>query len=888
MKTISKRISIALLGLAVLTSLATSAVVARPASSPQMEPAVPAQGGASPWKLQWHGKGDFTDVQFVDPNHLWAVGTEGLLLHSVDGGTYWQMQDARTSEDLQAIHSIDDDRAWAVGGGGVILHTENGGHTWVMQDSGTTAALHDLCLQEAGSGWAVGAGGTILHTGDGGLNWQGQASGSNRDLLALHCEDAETAWAVGEGGTILHTADGGQGWQPQNSTTAGPLRGISFGDESNGWAVGGIGQILHTSNGGTTWAAQTSPAARELNGVFATSATQVWAAGNAGTILHSSNGGGNWATHDSGTPENLTAIAAGDGSTVMAVGHVRQMRFSGDAGSTWELRGGGGLRTLHGLDFIDDQYGWVVGWSQEENEDQSGALAQGTAQDPWYDPYRGAMLRTMDGGQTWAGVQIPAEGWIMDVDFVDEHYGWTNGKYGHIWHTIDGGDTWDLQYALPEGNYSYRVQFFDRQEGWASERDWDLHHTTDGGDTWRHVSAPAASPPGGMYWDADRLHGWIAYDKQAVCRTTDGGENWDRQDLGGYLRDVHFLPGSPLGWLVGANASDQGLIYHSSDYGESWQVQQDGTDPWTDNALRGVVFIDADTGWTVGYQGTILHTRDGGDNWLHQPSPVEESLGSGWPAAPDPPREGRGGGGGITFVGDKGWIVGESGVILHYAGEPTTTYSFQTAGAPTIDGRLWDWVTETGLSLDPETADGALGPVLPDGAGDLSAQMRSLWDANNLYLAVTVTDDTLVADSDLLANDDALVLGIDGNFDLTPGGSDDHEYAIGWDGRVTDFGVPTTAIQAAASVSDGGYTVEVAIPFSELDTVPLQHARTIGLALALRDDDDGGPFDSLLVRDGQDTASSSAEYGHLQLLGNTLTFRQSANDYSSVDDTFIS
>jgi cell division septation protein DedD len=43
-----------------------------------------------------------------------------------------------------------------------------------------------------------------------------------------------------------------------------------------------------------------------------------------------------------------------------------------------------------------------------------------------------------------------------------------------------------------------------------------------------------------------------------------------------------------------------------------------------------------------------------------------------------------------------------------------------------------------------------------------------------------------------------------------------------------------------------------------------------------------------LIRDGEFTNYSSAEYGRIHLLGNTLTFQNEANDYTTTVDTYIS
>lgn len=47
-----------------------------------------------------------------------------------------------------------------------------------------------------------------------------------------------------------------------------------------------------------------------------------------------------------------------------------------------------------------------------------------------------------------------------------------------------------------------------------------------------------------------------------------------------------------------------------------------------DATLRGVTFVDPDRGWAVGDLGVILHTTDGGDTWSHQLSGTTHTLSS--------------------------------------------------------------------------------------------------------------------------------------------------------------------------------------------------------------------------------------------------------------------
>lgn len=53
-------------------------------------------------------------------------------------------------------------------------------------------------------------------------------------------------------------------------------------------------------------------------------------------------------------------------------------------------------------------------------------------------------------------------------------------------------------------------------------------------------------------------------------------------------------------------------------FGIEWQILQSPTD----NTLRKLHFIDGRTGWAAGAAGTIIHTNDGGGNWVVQNSNV--------------------------------------------------------------------------------------------------------------------------------------------------------------------------------------------------------------------------------------------------------------------------
>ncbi|MFC5861773.1 P-loop NTPase fold protein [Acidicapsa dinghuensis] len=74
-------------------------------------------------------------ISFSAPNEAWAVGDNGTLIHTTDGGTSWVSQGSGTMEHLRGVSFADKSNGWIVGTGGTILHTTDGGTTWKPQES---------------------------------------------------------------------------------------------------------------------------------------------------------------------------------------------------------------------------------------------------------------------------------------------------------------------------------------------------------------------------------------------------------------------------------------------------------------------------------------------------------------------------------------------------------------------------------------------------------------------------------------------------------------------------------------------------------------------------------------------------------------------------------
>jgi len=180
------------------------------------------------------------------------------------------------------------------------------------------------------------------------------------------------------------------------------------------------------------------------------------------------------------------------------------------------------------------------------------------------------------------------------------------------------------------------------------------------------------------------------------------------------------------------------------------------------------------------------------------------------------------------------------------------------ADKPVIDGQidaLWDAVQaypidtlRTGAELESEF--------------DCSGTMQILWDTENLYILVEVNDEALVQDSANGWEDDRIEIFIDADGSKTTGGPgfqgtdgvNDYQYCFSWK---PDAVAPVewyfnddpardsmAGVESGVAVTEGGYRIEVELPWSTLLGAVPSAGNYMGIALAVDDDDDGGAMDS--------------------------------------------
>ena len=295
-------------------------------------------------------------VQFVDVNEGWAVGDEGVVWHTIDGGKNWERQPTGTRGSLRAVHFLNPFTGWAVG----REELPNGG----------------------------GSVGIVLVTSDGGLKWHRLSINALPGLNTVKFFNDKFGIAAGDGSEqypsgVFNTNDGGRTWKPLAGPRCPSWLAADFHQDAQHGALAGSWSRLATLRQGNLGAADVEElAGRSVQGLQLLG-KQAVAVGQGGLVLVSTGSAGvRWGFADLKQPSDVKACldfqsVASRGDHVWVVGRPGSVvMYSNDRGQTWSMRKTGQTLPLQGVYFLNELRGWAVG-------------------------QLGTVLTTDDGGETW-------------------------------------------------------------------------------------------------------------------------------------------------------------------------------------------------------------------------------------------------------------------------------------------------------------------------------------------------------------------------------------------------------------------------------------------------------------------------------------------------------
>lgn len=267
------------------------------------------------------------------------------------------------------------------------------------------------------------------------------------------------------------------------------------------------------------------------------------------------------------------------------------------SGPTWRLTDTGVTARFRGLDPVSAKVAWAAGSA-------------------------GTILRTVDGGRSWASV-APADAAgleFRDVEAFDADHAVVlaigNGEASRIYTTADGGRSWDESFRNDDEAAFYDcVTFLDRRHGLALSDPvggkFRILATSDGGRTW------AVNPTAGM---PDALPGEFAFAASGTCLVT-----------------ADHLGAGRAWFATGGGA--QARVFGTTNGGRSWSVTASPLPSGEAAGVFSLAFKDPWHGLAVGGDYLVpasapdgaATTRDGGRTWtVSRTVPGEYRSGADW------------------------------------------------------------------------------------------------------------------------------------------------------------------------------------------------------------------------------------------------------------------
>ncbi len=238
----------------------------------------------------------------------------------------------------------------------------------------------------------------------------------------------------------------------------------------------------------------------------------------------------------------------------------------------------------------------------------------------------GTILKTTDTGVTWATLTSGTTKALYDTYFFNDAEGVAVGDSGLIIRTTDGGATW--QTVASGVRDSLRAVSFNGASGICGGLNQDIIYSSDSGATWR-VSQKNFF--GGGFFGTHMLSPTVGFitGQNSIFQplqgtTVDGGVHWSFHAFyfdgnEGSCDDVFFFDEN-TGVTSGVLFDGTGAIARTVNGGTDW------TSSLFPSGMQGIDFPKPESGFAVGFVGTILKSIDLGNTWSAQTSGTSFDL----------------------------------------------------------------------------------------------------------------------------------------------------------------------------------------------------------------------------------------------------------------------
>lgn len=251
---------------------------------------------------------------------------------------------------------------------------------------------------------------------------------------------------------------------------------IDFSDARNGFATCAFSDVMTTEDGGQTWHVIHTNLQQSL----------IWARAASTEVLYAARLGFYRSDDRGQTWTELGGLSSNDNS-VFDAHFFDEQTISLLKGADLYYSQNGGTDWTNVFPAPFDVYFNKLNFPTEKVGFATGGLSSSRGT-------HGNVARTVDGGQNWTLLEFHF-GRIYGADFFDDQHGVVVTQEANLYTTADGGDTWELLGATPNGELLLDIAHRDAKHWFATSMGGALYETRDAGATWETAyQDPDANP----------------------------------------------------------------------------------------------------------------------------------------------------------------------------------------------------------------------------------------------------------------------------------------------------------------------------------------------------------------------------------------------------------
>ncbi len=572
--------------------------------------------------------GDPFGVYFENEDLGW-VTHDGGLIRRWENGSWTQAVTPDVRVQLRGIDMVTPNVGYAVGAQGTVLRTTDGGLNWTQQsvvmspviqnfpDStqdwpSAPANLHQCHFFDEVYGFVLGDDLTVQYTLDGGMNWipadlisienflDGDEHESPFDCYDVHFFDDDNGIMVLDEGWIARTTDAGRTWVSRNGL-----------DELNE-----LPEVLPSCNNEVTnlemWSIDFyqdgDPNTSDEYGVIAGGFGN-----NDGYTFWTDDGGATW------TPEkcinndfgNTTGIGAPGGNPQCGVTMPTIYGAAMLTADTSAAVGYGRTSWIRQPTPAPSTATWFEGFLTTVWPDTDVRSCAGET--PWWNLDSGPAPSNPTLGQQLGATPMR---WVEGYDNDTAYYTGTFGVVERVDYSLVGGEIVGTRTQLNSTQHGrmFGAAFTASGLGFQVGQSAQILRTSNfGEDTERVFSSPANNNPYLLGVDVADNGTWVlAAGNEDPLYNTQGGDpgHWNYAPLGlsVQMETAEIIGSTSVGYIAGAG----GQVYRTSDQGANWLNR---SLPLTGIKVLDTEFLTAEIGMVVGTKGTAAFTTNGGQNW---------------------------------------------------------------------------------------------------------------------------------------------------------------------------------------------------------------------------------------------------------------------------------